>query len=135
MSVPFGVSELLNDPDFCQSFTITRTSRTVGDYGRVTTSEGKIDATGVIVPPSAKQLDRLPEGDRSHAEIAVYTTTPLTLGESEHSADTIAWHDKTYRVISVQDFSDYGGGLYVAICARVDVQGQTVADAEASDDE
>jgi len=123
-TVPFDVSDVLLDPDFCQEFTVTRATETVGTDGRTVASNASILCCGVITPATAEQLERVPEADRSSEIIAVYTSTPLTSGSSTLLPDVVDWKSGTYRVVDVMDWTDYGVGYCVALCASAGMQGK-----------
>jgi hypothetical protein len=70
------VSDLLDDPDFRQNFTVARITETVTSKGRAELSSTNLTISGVIVPATPRQLERLPEADRSSEIIAVYSRSP-----------------------------------------------------------
>lgn len=103
-----------------QTFFYTRTatgsySATTGKWtdGSTTTTS----TTGNIQPAGQKDLQMLPEGERTSETIVVVTDTALALG------DVISYGGVNYRALWVEDYS--GGasilGLYghcQAICTR-----------------
>jgi len=118
------VSDVLTDPDFTQLFSVTRSTRSVAANGRVSETTEILPMSGVIAPATPRQLERLAEGDRSAEIIAVYSLTTLTPGTEQLAPDLVEWRGRMYRVISLDDFHDYGGWC-VALCAAVDAQGRT----------
>lgn len=117
------MSDVLNDPDFSQTFTVTRSVETVNLKGRGETSLEVIPASGVLVPATPRQLARLPEADRSSEIIAVYSREPLTPGSDTFKPDLVTWRGRNYRVVSLDDYADYGGWC-VALAAACDMQGR-----------
>ena len=65
------VSALLDDTAFCTPFTVLRLTESVNDHGRAEYAEASMPMTGVVQPATARELDRLPEGDEG----------PLWLGD------------------------------------------------------
>ncbi len=100
------VSEIVNDPDFAQSFIINRTSTSfiVGGTSQSTT---QIPSYGVIIPDPS-DIDQTQEGDRITGSIKIYCTQQLLETSTTGTSDTITWHGQTYRVASVKDWSDNG---------------------------
>lgn len=111
------VSELITDPDFCQTFTIYHRSRTPGEKGRAETVETAETVVGVIQPVSGDDLDRLPEGDRGKQAITVWTTVPITTGDDERLPDEVEWRGTRYAAIGpLRNWGDWGEGFYRSIC-------------------
>lgn len=117
------VSDVLNDPDFRQDFTVTRSVETVNLKGRGETSSEIIPASGCIVPATPRQLERLPEAERSSEIMAIYSNVQLTPGSETLAPDQVTWRGRNYRVVSLDDYADYGGWC-VALAAAVDMQGR-----------
>ena len=114
------VTELLSDPDFVTSFTVTqRTIANVEGYAQVSTSTSS--QTGVVLPMSTQELVLLPESQRVQGQIKVYTTFHLTAGDSTRSADSVNWRGNSYLVQGTNDFTEYGIGFVEARCALVPV--------------
>ena len=103
-----------------QTFTYTRTagrtmSTTTGKWsaGTATTTS----ATGNIQPAGDKDLQMLPEGERTFESIVVVTDTALAVG------DVVAYGSVNYKVLVVEN---YAGGAsiigikahYQAICTK-----------------
>ena len=110
------VSELITDPDFCQTFTIYRTKRIADDKGRAETVETSEQVTGVIQPVSGDDLDRLPEGDRGKQAVTVWIREKLTTGDDANLPDEVEWRGTRYVVKQLRNWGDWGVGFYRAIC-------------------
>lgn len=117
------VSELITDPDFAQSFSLVRTT---GEYinGRWTeTLEETLTRTGVISPASAKELRQLPEADRVEGTISIFTKEIMYItsdaGTELRSSDKVLWKSHYYKIISVENWSDWGEGFYHALAQRI----------------
>lgn len=107
-----NIQELITDPDFCQSFTITRLTGSVvkGDF--ITTPE-TFETTGIIRPSSTSDLQTLPEGDRVSGMITTYTNVQLQgtrnlSPDKSQLADEVTWKGGQYKVVHGDDYSDYG---------------------------
>lgn len=112
------VSDVINDPDFQSSFTVTSTTRVVGLNGRPIlpyTVTGPTAALGVVIPGKSS-LRRLDDGSRIEAFIDIWTQYPLTGGTkasdtTSRAADIITWRGRSYTVAMVEDYSDFGAGF------------------------
>lgn len=121
--MPFSIAEVVNDPDFAQSFTITRSQGgqwVLGKWGNATVS---VAAWGSIQPPNPEELEQVTEGDRVLGMVAIHTTQPiyetnvdLTFGIS----DIVSWHNQNYRVVKVYPWQDYG--YWKALAVRMSGQ-------------
>lgn len=109
-----NVSELINDPDFCQTFTVTRNAGTWTN-GRFVTTSSTLSMTGVITQMTPFQINQLPEQDRVSGSINIYTLEKLKATELDQSTgvdgslgDEVTWKGEQYKVIAPQDRSDFG---------------------------
>lgn len=123
-----NVGELIDDPDFAQSFTITRRSGT-WENGRFIPVETTIEASGIISPQDTSELDLAPDGSMIRGRIKVWTHTQLYItiqdtptGES-YISDEVNWQGNQYLVILDNNYSDYG--YYSYICQLKDASGGT----------
>ncbi|WP_169753516.1 hypothetical protein [Campylobacter mucosalis] len=87
-----NVNELLSDPDFCQ--TIQRQDESFN---------------AVVQFLSSDEMQRLPEGERYKEAIRIDTDFELFL------KDIITYKGVNYRVIALQDWSEYGYKNFTAI--------------------
>lgn len=118
-----NVSELITDPDFAQSFTVTRT---VGnwDAGNFVTTSTTLKMFGSIQPLNTKEMDQYPEGDRLKGMNKIYTldqlyttqTGPTEDGEDGQLSDEVTWQGERWKILNSQDFSDFG--YYQAVAVR-----------------
>lgn len=114
------VSELLADPDFCEAFTIMRS--TGGSFG----PSGWMDNTtavpsyGSIQPASDKDLRMVPEGDRVSGSLAIYSQQELFVTHNDPQpgiSDIVICRGENYRVQAVKPWVDFG--YFVAIAVRM----------------
>lgn len=123
-----NVGELIDDPDFCQDFTITRRS---GEWvnGRFIPVEETIQSYGIIDPQDTSELDFTnPDGSLIRGRIKVYTHTKMYVThlannpqESNYISDEVTWKGSQYSVILDNDYSDYG--YYSYVCQLKDATG------------
>lgn len=104
------VIEMLHDPDFSTEFTfgIAGGYRTVkGEWVETIASAKK---AAVIQPASNRDLKYLAEGDELRQAINIWSTEYLSSTDRlcPQKGDVIGWHDKTYRIVNVEDWSQYG---------------------------
>jgi len=107
-----SIAELITDPDFCQSFTVTRLTGSVvkGDF--ITTPE-TMQTTGIIRPANTKDIQMLPEGDRVTGLVTVYSSIQLYVTRAAGAtraglSDEITWQGEQYKIIQTANYSDYG---------------------------
>lgn len=92
-------------------FTVTRPS---GSYvaGRwVAGAASMFEITASIQPATPKELQRLPEGDRTTAVVAVWTSTEL------QAHDLVAYGGGNYEVQALERWDL--GGYFKALASRV----------------
>lgn len=84
---------------------------TQNDYGGFDSAadvEVTIDPAAVHTV-SGRELDQLPEADRTRETIQVYTTARLYVADGGQVADRIEWRDRMWRVVRVEDYAVQGG--------------------------
>jgi hypothetical protein len=121
--MPFSIAEVVDDPDFAQSFTITRSQGGKFVLGRWTNATVDIPMWGSIQPPDPEELEMIPEGDRIVAAIAVHCTQRIyetNTNQTNGISDLVLWHGENYRVLKVYPWNDYG--YWKAIAARISGQ-------------
>ena len=114
------VTEVLSDPDFADTFTIISTSRSMATGVPVDTAAAPVSASGVIIPGKSN-LRRADDGSRLDAYIDIYTQATLTNGfktddSNSQLADVVAWRNRSYTVMVIEDWSNYGQGFIKASC-------------------
>jgi hypothetical protein len=111
---------LLEDPDFATVFDVqTQVQIVTGGGLGVDTPTKTYNIVGVVTALGAKNLDRVPEGQRQEGAIQVYTMQPLSTGGAGRDADLVYWPaggTTAYTVVNVNDWSQFGSGWYEAIC-------------------
>jgi len=115
-----NIAEMITDPDFCQSFVLTRSSGTFVN-GRFTPSLETIALTGILRPANTKDIQMLPVGDVIRGELVVYSLQPIYTTRADHGngaglSDEVTWQGENYKIIQVQNYSDFG--YYKALATR-----------------
>ena len=113
-----SLSDVVNDPDFAQNFSVIRSTGNFVAGGYQTTSV-TVPFYGIITVASDEDLQMVPEGDRVtgamlfHSSQQIYTTQidPAANPSSpnqQYIADKIIWRGLTYRVIKISPWVDFG---------------------------
>lgn len=107
----FDVSDVLNDPDFVTDFTVMSFTERIDGKGRALCDCNVLESRGVIQPATAKELERLPEGDRYSQVVSVLSVYPLSTGEEREGGkpDEILHRGKRYQIVSAEDWRDNTG--------------------------
>ena len=114
-----NVSQVLNNPNLSQEFTVSRSSG--GEFtenGWVEGTPTQITMRGVVTVAAEKDLVQVPEGDRVRGAMVFYAPAELYIthgGASKGTSDVITWRGESYRVASVKPYGDYGYWKAVAV--------------------
>ena len=116
------VSELMSDPDFCQPFSVLR-STGVNGPGGWQAAEATLDFYGPTQPADATTLQMVPEADRVYgarlfwAAQPIYETRTASQAGAAGISDVLIWRGQQFRVHSVWPWID--GGFFKALCVRM----------------
>ncbi|MCX5495373.1 hypothetical protein OSH11_11695 [Kaistia dalseonensis] len=110
------VSDVLADPDFADTLTLTRATQSVGSDGIATRAEVVSTISGVVTSNSGDVLKRFPDMARVSGSILVHTTARLVASDGPTEADRLTWQGRDYTVSVLNDYSSYGAGFVVAGC-------------------
>lgn len=106
------VSSVLLSPEFSQMIPVTRTVGYYGDYSRWTIAEEQpapFSIVGCVQRVTAKELAQLDIGNITTETRKILTTFELIGSIAEtNGSDRVILKGKKYRVINVDDSSDYG---------------------------
>lgn len=117
------VSDVLSDPLFADTATVTRTVVTVNpDTGRAIEAPTTTPISVVVTSDKGRNLQRNPEAALSEGSIIVHTTFSLTEGGNGVDADIIDWNGRKWTVVTVDDYSRYGAGFTCAMCRLLDLR-------------
>ena len=113
------LSEVINDPELAEAFTILRST---GSFGAGGWSETKatVPAYGVVSPSSPDDIQQLPEGDRVAGNTTFYTSQAMYIthgGQQAGTSDIIQWQGQQWRLAQVWDYSTRG--YYKAVGVRM----------------
>lgn len=117
------VSEVVNDPDLAQPFSILRSSGSwfKGVWNSVQTT---VQGYGVISVAEAQDLEMVSEGDIVHGAMVFHSQQPIFRTNANNatdstggSADILVWRGENYRVLHVYPYEDYG--YYRAVAVRM----------------
>lgn len=111
-----NVAEIINDPDFSQSFTVCRKTGSWSE-GRFVQTEQQLSFRGIVIAANTKDLLQVPEGDRVKGIMAFYSTEPLLVTNSTGTSDQIIWRGERYRLFQLWPYADYG--YYKALGERM----------------
>jgi hypothetical protein len=106
------VSELMNDPDFVNNFTVVRRVPTINTYGENTLAETQVAAVGSIQSPGKEVANRLPDGVKLSSVKTIYTKTVLNADKASGYVDQIIWEGLRYNVVTVLPWGNFGSGWY-----------------------
>ena len=118
-------SELLSDPDFCDTVGLIRRTSTVGSNGRNTITEAAaLQVLMSVQGLKAGDFVRMPDLVNFDGVIAVwYNGVLIPEGAADYS-DIIVWNGKRYQVHKIdEDFSNFGGGFMKAFCTAENPDG------------
>lgn len=117
------VSDVLADPLFADTATITRTAVTIDPAtGRTVESKTTTPISVVVTSDKGRNLQRNPDAALSEGSIIVHSTFTLTEGGNGVDADIIDWNSRKWTVVTVDDYSRYGAGFTCAMCRLLDLR-------------
>ena len=114
------ISQVVNDPDVAQAFTILRSvgAWNLGTWVPVTAN---VQSYGVITEPTVNELEMVPEGDKVKGVMVFWSSQPIFVTSAAqgvgNSSDIIVWRGQNFRVLSVKQYLDWG--YYRAIATRM----------------
>jgi hypothetical protein len=114
------------DPTFWDYITVVRRQETVSGQGRTVMKLVTSQQLAVVVPASPNDLNRLPEADMMNRAITIYTPYRLQSSSINHLTgsqtlpDQIVWHNTTFIVRILDDYSGYGRGWIQATAVSYD---------------
>jgi len=114
-----NLGDITIDTDFVKpkSFILIR-SHTTWLNGRPIGEITELVGTGIIDPLTTKEIHMLPEGDSISGSIRIYTKIPVYTTRNNHDegfSDEIKFHGFYYKVVAVDDYSDFGYYKVIAV--------------------
>ncbi|NTG00106.1 hypothetical protein G6L30_08230 [Agrobacterium rhizogenes] len=110
------VTEILSDPDFADTITVTRSVEAGFDHGRPQiTMQTFTDIIAVVTAGQGDILKYFPEMANIQGAILIHTTFRLTSASDTTQADTVTWQGRDYQVTGLNDWSTFGAGFIMAV--------------------
>lgn len=109
--MPFSVADVVNDPDFAESYTILRSQDGSWQQGKWVDAQVTLAGYGVVQPATNQDLDMVPEGDRVSGAFLFHSSSPLyetQVNPSNAISDILVWQGQQFRILAVQQWQDYG---------------------------
>lgn len=117
--MPFlDVSELLTDPDFCDTFTVTRQTQTVDNNGRNSVQLSTFEMVGVVTIGSIPPFRQTEEAINSTKSITVHSQDRLLDPTNGYSPDIVTYLGDRYIVKKCANWSRFGAGFYTSDCEQ-----------------
>lgn len=113
------ITDMLADPAYTASYTVTRTAAGTTTKGRYTpgsTSTPSIVAS--VQPLTGRELQILPTLEHGEERRKLYTTTELYARVPGYEADTVSIGGEDWKVIKVEKHTGFGATYYKAIVSR-----------------
>ena len=110
------VTDVLSDPDFADTITVTRQVETVDGHGR-----GQIgpqtfsNVTAVVTAGQGDVLKYFPEMVNVRGAVLIHTTFRLISASETTQADLVTWEGRTYQITELNDWSTFGAGFIMAV--------------------
>jgi hypothetical protein len=101
------VSELLVDPDFSTNYIIWRTT---GEWvnGRFVEDEPqRINFYGPVQPPTAKDLELMPEADRVKGIMNFLSQQPIYITRENAISDIAEYNGERYKITQVKNWYNW----------------------------
>lgn len=108
------ISAILSDPFFITTFNVVQIVGAYDADGLWNSTPTAVSVDGHIQPADGN-LENLPEGVLAKDAIAIYTKTPIIAGNDNLERYQIEYKSKSYVVINVEDWSNYGYYKAVAV--------------------
>jgi len=121
------VSDVLDDPDFADSFVCARQVQSVGTDGLAVNTPTSIPFNGVPTSDKGDQLLRQAEGSNIAGTIMIHTHFVLRAGRDGYDADVVTWAGRKFTVTDVYDYSRFGAGFVSARAELIPLSGGTNA--------
>lgn len=119
-----NVSRVLRSKYFKQSFDVYRSSGHFGKGGWIeeVQSPPYFSMSGAVYPSSAKEIQQVPEGDRTIGMMTFLSEEPLYVtrktGDTTGGlSDQIEWKGDKYKIIQCLPYVDYG--YYAVVGTRL----------------
>lgn len=102
------VSDLLDDPEWSDFFTLLRQSETVGANGRAVRTQLAPEQIVGVMQNGGRRNTIGPDGALVTGDLNIWTKTHLRVATDTAPADRLLWAGTTYTVTMVEDWSRFG---------------------------
>jgi galactose-6-phosphate isomerase len=110
------VSEIINDPDFQDTISLSRRVQSISDYGETVLTATTSTMSAVVQAGNGETLTRNPEYSVMTDWITIYAEFNFRADGNGYFADLITWGGRTFQVKTVTDFMNWGHGYTRADC-------------------
>ena len=120
------VSDLTEDPDLADTFTVLRRQQVTGTNGTISvTTTTYPNVVGVVGPSGDNSLARQAAFETQGKSIQVITKFRLRGATREagnvYQPDVVVWGGDNFLVVSVSDFTQFGVGFVSVDCTSMDL--------------
>lgn len=104
------LQDSVSNPDIAEPFTILRNMGVFGEGGWVASTPEVITVYGTVSVAGQRELQVLPEADRSNESRVFHSVTPMfvTDGDRSGTSDILVWRGENYRVLAVRNYDQRG---------------------------
>lgn len=110
------VTEVLLDPDFCETVTVKRIAQSVDVHGRASQTQTTFSMVAVVTAGSLSPMLRAEDYELSKNTITVHSKTLLRAPVAGGQPDIVVWNGNDYVVKKSYNWSHYGAGFTAAEC-------------------
>ncbi len=115
------VTEILNDPDFVDTFTVQRRSEVIGVNGRSQqTVQTFSNVVGVVTAIGPSDLDRQDGYQTMRRSISIVTKFRIQGEATGIQPDIIVWRGDNFVVKSLEPYPQFGVGFVQVECTSMD---------------
>ncbi len=117
--MPFDLSEVIEDSDLGEDFTIQRNPGFFGQGGWSATTPEIIQAFGPVTVATEEDIAMIPEADRVTEMRMFFSSCPMyvTNAAKNITSDILIWCNEQYRILRVARYGNHG--YWCAIAARM----------------
>lgn len=123
--MPFlDVTDVLFDPDFCDtSLVCKRSQQVIDDDGFTQNTTVSTPFSGVVTVDRSLEARRMAAGQNITGAILIVTTYRLTQVQPGLDADVVTYQGRDYRVTFADPYTAYGAGFIQAHCELMNFDG------------
>jgi hypothetical protein len=115
------VTEVLDDADICDTFSVIRRTEVVNNFGEPVLTEVQTDGVLGVVSPGSGSLVRSDDMQSLTKTITVVTTFRLQGPSEDIQPDIVVWKGSRFLVTTLDDFTNFGAGHTEAECVSMNL--------------